>query len=505
MTAPPPHTSAARAIPPLLIAAVAVLSRIFILRATHSTTEDFYITLRYAENIAAGHGFVYNLGERVLGATTPLYTLILAASAALHVDPVVFGKALNILAEGATCWLIARILALLGRPRAGWIAALLYATASAPISISIGGMETGLVALAGLCAIYAYIQRKPVALAGALGVLFLLRIDGLLLAVVLAGGWHLTRPKQANTPSRAITWKSIGLFGLLTLPWMLFATLYFGSPVPTSLTAKVLVYARTRQGTFPNLPEFKHQFLGGGVQIILFTLFLVGLAAAWRACRPLRAPIVWMALYYLIMLFSRVPCFGWYFVPPLPLYYICVALGVSSLGVLLMSYTPPKIKNQKSKIKNMAVLLLALPLLWHLRSVTRDIAEAQKLEDTVRRPLGEWLAKNTAPTDRIMLEPIGYIGYFSGRPVLDIIGLVSPEVIPFYRKEVGNPLAEIVRRFHPEVLVLRPAEQDQLLTASQGGHPLLDGEYLPVLNFPEGSNPPVFFIYHRRPAAGVAQ
>jgi hypothetical protein len=497
-------TPLSKATPPLLIAAIAVLSRIFILRATHSTTEDFYITLRYAENIAAGHGFVYNLGERVLGATTPLYTLLLAISSALHVDPTVVGKTLNILAEGVTCWLIARILAALGRPRAGLAAALLYATASAPISISIGGMETGLVTLAGLCALYAYILRKPVALAAALGLLFLLRIDGLLLAVVLAGGWLLTRPKESAPPPRA-AWKSIGLFALLTLPWVLFATLYFGSPIPTSLTAKVVVYARTRQGAFPNLPEFKHQFLGGGVQMVLFLFFLTGAVAAWRAYRPLRAPIVWLGLYYLIMLFSKVPCFGWYFVPPLPLYYICVAIGISSLGVWLINYAPTKIANQKSQIKNAVIILLAIPLLWHLRAIKRDISEAQKLEDTVRQPLGEWLAKNTVPTDRIMLEPIGYIGYFSGRPVLDIIGLVSPEVIPFYRKEVDNPLAEIVHRFYPEVLVLRPAERDQLLADRQGGQPLLDGEYLPVLNFPEGSNPPVFFVYHRRPAASAAQ
>src|SRR5207249_4901683 len=103
-----------------------------------------------------------------------------------------------------------------------------------------------------------------------------------------------------------------------------------------------------------------------------------------------------------------------------------------------------------------ALLLLALPLLWHLRAVRADIAAAQRLEDEVRKPLGLWLAANTRPTDRVLLEPIGYIGYFSRRYILDSIGLVSPQVLRFYR-EAGDPLAHMVDHFRPEVLVLRPS------------------------------------------------
>ena len=41
--------------------------------------DDAYISLRYAENLAAGHGLVYNEGERVFGASTPVFVLWLAA------------------------------------------------------------------------------------------------------------------------------------------------------------------------------------------------------------------------------------------------------------------------------------------------------------------------------------------------------------------------------------------------------------------------------------------
>ena len=47
------------------------------------TIDDSYITFRYARNILAGEGFVYNPGEAVLGTTTPLYTLIMVVSGAV--------------------------------------------------------------------------------------------------------------------------------------------------------------------------------------------------------------------------------------------------------------------------------------------------------------------------------------------------------------------------------------------------------------------------------------
>ncbi|HEV2472874.1 MAG TPA: hypothetical protein VGS41_09430, partial [Chthonomonadales bacterium] len=57
------------------ISLLAIVVRAFVLWKTHSTAEDFLISLRYAQNIAHGRGFVYNPGQRVLGTTTPLYTL----------------------------------------------------------------------------------------------------------------------------------------------------------------------------------------------------------------------------------------------------------------------------------------------------------------------------------------------------------------------------------------------------------------------------------------------
>src|SRR5690606_32136607 len=80
-----------------------------------------------------------------------------------------------------------------------------------------------------------------------------------------------------------------------------------------------------------------------------------------------------------------------------------------------------------------------------------DLCERnQKVEDRLRKPLGLWLRAESRPGDRVMLEPIGYIGYYSRLPVLDVVGLVSPQVLPYWNSRVASPLAEIAGAFRPE-------------------------------------------------------
>ena len=45
--------------------------------------DDAYITFQFARNLATGGGFAFNPGDPVFGTTTPLFTLLLAATYAL--------------------------------------------------------------------------------------------------------------------------------------------------------------------------------------------------------------------------------------------------------------------------------------------------------------------------------------------------------------------------------------------------------------------------------------
>src|SRR5262245_62300803 len=50
-------------------------------------TDDAFIPLRYLENFFAGHGLVYNPGERVWGYTNFAWIALLAFPVAVGIDP----------------------------------------------------------------------------------------------------------------------------------------------------------------------------------------------------------------------------------------------------------------------------------------------------------------------------------------------------------------------------------------------------------------------------------
>jgi len=57
--------------------------------------------------------------------------------------------------------------------------------------------------------------------------------------------------------------------------------------------------------------------------------------------------------------------------------------------------------------------------------------------------IGEWLRDHTAPEAVVAVPDIGAIGYISRREILDLNGLVTPELIPYKRnKEVNRFLEE---------------------------------------------------------------
>ena len=52
------------------------------------TQDDAFISFRYAENLAQGHGLVYNVGERVEGFTNLSWTVLFGLIMMIGVEPV---------------------------------------------------------------------------------------------------------------------------------------------------------------------------------------------------------------------------------------------------------------------------------------------------------------------------------------------------------------------------------------------------------------------------------
>ena len=485
--------------PSLLLAGICVLVRMALLARTGSTAEDFLITLRISENLAEGRGFGYNAGSAVLGTTTPLYCLMLAVLHWLGMPAAHLGKLANIAADGAVCVLLYRLARAIRRPELGPVAAAIYAFSPPNITWAISGMETALVTMAGVAAFTALAERRPLACSVWCAVLTLLRLDGLL--VVLVAAPFLVRQH------RRAAGRCLGVYLVLVAPWLLYATLTFGSPVPSSLAAKLAVY-RWRNPGLPNVAPWLLRMTGGSQQAVLAVGFVFG---AWAVVRqrlaaPLRPAVLWLAFYYIVLATSKGFLFGWYFIPPTPIYVLTAVLGWhrSILRLVAGGREMTAWEGARERLYRTAHLwaagVLALAGLAWMPRVVRDLDAAQAMEERLRKPIGLELRGLVKPSETLMLEPIGYIGYYSRAKVLDSIGLVSPEVVRFYRDESESPLADILAHFLPEWVLLRAGELEQIERAASRSHALMS-RYRVVRRYHDPAarpnSPPAFTLFRR--------
>jgi hypothetical protein len=90
--------------------------------------------------------------------------------------------------------------------------------------------------------------------------------------------------------------------------------------------------------------------------------------------------------------------------------------------------------------------------------------QQQEIEFGNRLALGLWLRDNVRAGENIYLEPIGYIGYFSGAKIDDWPGLVSPRVVRL-RREQKLDYFMVPDALKPDWLVLRPGDAEVMSKA----------------------------------------
>ncbi len=167
----------------LLGACVAALPLLTLLFLPIETIDDAFITFRYARNLGAGHGLVFNLGEQVEGVTSLSWTLLLAVVETLRL-PVAAGA----LVLGVSFALLAlRETYLLGRrlgasPAACLTAAALLAVHGRYWLVAANGLEGGLFSFLVILVTRKTVEGADARLIGAgLGLLFVTRPESLVI------------------------------------------------------------------------------------------------------------------------------------------------------------------------------------------------------------------------------------------------------------------------------------------------------------------------------------
>jgi len=386
------------------------------------TSDDAYITMRYAHNAAAGAGLVFNPGERVEGYSNPLWLGLLVVAAKLGLDLVATSKLLGLLA-GVLALLFALGIILRLTAHDDWLPylGLLPLVTYAPLAVyASSGLETVLYACFLTAIVYCWLTPEPrawwAAVLCALGAAFT-RPEGLaILVVVLA--WRAVRLAEAPTSLRRHFWLSVPLaLGAMAL-FLAARHAYFGAWLPNTFYAKPPGAFGTMSFLSP-LGYVRDYLLDGGVWLWLALVTWALLVARWRSAAVTALLLVavqgalvvhargdWMALHRFL----------------LPLTPLLVAIGYAGL-IRLVPARPVVV----------TVLLLATALnAVQVAQVHGEFVGGRYpysvMAGQPQENAGRWLREHFPPDTLLACKRIGGVAYFSGLRLVDTLGLVDRRI-----------------------------------------------------------------------------
>ncbi len=435
------------------------------------TIDDAYISARYARNLAQGLGLVYNPGERVMGFTSLLLTLLEALVYRAGGDGLFVAKVIGVLSGLGVLGLTARITRTMGGSTGTALAAMAFLAVYPALPISaVMGLETTLFAFLVLLIVFLMLQRpepiirprNPLLLGITFGLATLTRPEGLGVALVFLTlallRWGQQRPLSLRRLSPVAVWLSV--YAAILIPTLIGLWAYYGSPVPNTF------YAKTAAGWMPN------QYFAGFIywilwlkepyNLLLIPCFLWGMHSPHIRSRGALAALIASYGAYLIYVGGDWMPGHRLLMPIAPLYYILALLGLEMAWRSWCSRWP-RLRRIWQVAPFALFALLALLSYGETRTVSEHIQARARGYARAHLWIAHWLRENTPSHASVALMDIGLIGYISERWILDITGLTSREIARIAHQgggwarsseEIATQVAQFVLAQKPDLIIL---------------------------------------------------
>jgi arabinofuranosyltransferase len=429
------------------------------------TVDDAYISFRYAENFARGHGLVFNPGEYVEGYTNFLWVILLGLLKKAGIDVQVSARILGGLSSFITLvmtYLLSLRIAehapvsgqrddffpmditprLFGEhrvcevhsgvcqpntpgvfqttgvasltPALNTIAILCLATSPAFGIWAVAGLETPLFTYLLVSAVWRHLREETQAQfpfsALLFGLLSLVRPEGIMYFWLTLFSACLDRIQKHR--QRVIgLWKNCVVFLLIVGTHFIWRWVYYGSLLPNTYYIKVSGF---HLAGIKYVYEF---FLAyGGVPLFL----VCGLLLLTRRFQEywLRMSLLLIGtslLYFIYVGGDWMPEFR-FFVPLLPFYFLCLQEGIRELTRLIAS------KQSQWAIVGAGILTLAI-IFNNVFFLYKNPRIDTRFDGHM--VIGKLLRAQASPNDVLAAIDIGAMAYFSGLRTIDYFGLTN--------------------------------------------------------------------------------
>ncbi len=456
---------------------LAILLLFALLAATlwPATLDDAFISYRYARHFVEGHGLVFNPGERVEGYSNLLWVLLLSPAIAMGWDAEAASKLI-----GAGCGLGALLLAMLllrRHFRASGPVVLLFgawlATCTGFVYYAVSGLETLFYTLQLLLLIWFLVQKKPGRAALVCTTLLITRPEGMLFILPLTlcvwPGWQEGKAGVMGFLQRLPVKRSGGqgagkwwLYPLLPAAGLALTTLwrwhYYGALLPNTFFAKIkthwglLHYAMWHTQTFIN---YLYQSFAWNEWVLIFALFYLLFQYSRRDLAP--AAVLGCLLFFIWFSGSDWMSFGRFYVPALPVLGLFAWAGVQAFASALQ---------RRSDKGRRLWLWLSLPILFNLVTfyyADEELASGEKINPAMHsrphRAVGLWLREHARPGEKLVVNEIGAIGWYSNLPVIDMIGLTSKQIPGFWKSGDFAGYADFILAQRPVWIALNDRQE----------------------------------------------
>jgi arabinofuranosyltransferase len=420
--------------------------------------DDAWIHQTYARNLGLHGLMAFSPDEPSTGSTSPGWTTLLAAGYLLGVPFFHWAYIWGGLFAIASAFTAARLSqSYFGGYKRAAIVAIICIIEWHLAWAALSGMEISLFTFLTLLILLSlHHNLSPILIGLLIGLTFLVRPEGIVFAFIY--GLKLLFTNRGNLRQFLTT---IGAFAVIFLivisPWVIFNLVYNGRPFPSTISSKFMQYGYpwSLWNSLKYLLKVFIYFLDGPLMLLMPGAVIAIYSAFRQRKTNLYYPVAWLLI--LIGLYAvALPAIyhhGRYLMPLIP---IIVIFGIAGFFNILEKLS------KKSPLAPGAWLVFGGMVLALWINGASTFALQIRLLTESHMQAARWVDAN-APRDAIIAtHDIGIIGYVTQRQIVDLAGLVTPEIIPIMNDQYK--LASFVRERHVTYLVVFSGYYEKMLT-----------------------------------------